>query len=798
MGKWKKEKGIVNKLKTLAILCSTLLLMASTSLLRVQATSKPNAPEFVKGEVIVGLNEVSTASLQDIAAKGGTVVKEIQALKTLVVRVADGKEDAFIQSIKVISGFKYAERNGIYQATFTPNDPSWPLQWNMPIIKANTAWDTYRGWTEVTIAIIDTGIDYNHPDLAANYKSGGHDWVNDDFDPMDDHHHGTHCAGIAAAALNNAIGVAGVAQCKLWAEKALNNNGAGSWDDLANAIVHATDMGVNVISMSLTGTTYSSTLDSACTYAWNKGVVIVAAAGNSNTNIDTTPFYPASFTTVIAVSATNSADNFDSSYSNYGNKIEVSAPGTSIYSTLPNANYGYLTGTSMACPHVAGLAALIWSYKPGMTNSQIRNALHTAVDDKGAPGKDMYYGYGRINCKKIISSPEKYQYRFQLSPFIDRVWVNVTSQPGGMLINGKANSTSPNVCYPAPVLGWGSGNSFYMTFDYRTTSGCYELGFLVGTISTRTGNLYRTFDGVTWVGPTAVTLAPFAETSEDSGPNAADAEPQAIQYVEGFNPAQTVNTGVTYTGGWYALQYTPSVSYPLKKVELMAGLGTGPFIVQLRLDNGTGYPSSTVLRQVTFNLANTVSWQGAEFATSYQVSAGTPYWIWFQPVAGSRFSSATAGTLVTHCWDNFGNGIGWDYKGASYPWMARFYREVQPRFQYRFTVSPFIDKAYVSVASQPGGMLINGLANVTVNILNYPAPILGWGSGNNFYMAFDYRTVIGSGAYELGFLVGTISTASGKLYRTIDGTSFVGPTSVTLVPFTESVDQGTKHTSATD
>jgi hypothetical protein len=153
---------------------------------------------------------------------------------------------------------------------------------------------------------------------------------------------------------------------------------------------------------------------------------------------------------------------------------------------------------------------------------------------------------------------------------------------------------------------------------------------------------------------------------------------------------------------------------------------------------------------------------------------------------------------VTHCWDNLGNGIGWDYKGASYPWMAKFYREVQPRFQYRFTVSPFIDKAYVSVTSQPGGMLINGLANVTVDIQNYPAPILGWGSGNNFYMPFDYRTVIGSGAYELGFLVGTISTASGKLYRTIDGTNFVGPTSVTLVPFTESVDQGTKHTSATD
>lgn len=786
----------MNKLKTLAILCSILLLMASTALLEVQGTSKPNASEFVKGEVIVGLNDASTASLQAITAKGGTVVREIQALKAMVVRVADGKEDEFIQSVKGIPGFKYAERNGIYKAALIPNDPGWPLQWNMPMIKANASWDTFQGWSEVTIAIVDTGIDYNHPDLAANYKGGGYDWVNNDFNPMDDNSHGTHCAGIAAAALNNAVGVAGVAQVKLWAEKVLDSSGSGYWDKIASGIIHATDMGVNVISMSLGGYGYSSLMDGACSYAWSHGVIIVAAAGNDYTNIDIYPFYPACYSTVIAVSATNSADNFDSSYSNYGNKIEVSAPGTSVYSTVPGNSYGYKTGTSMACPHVAGLAALIWSYKPGMTNSQVRDALHTAVDDKGTPGKDMYYGYGRINCAKIISSPEKYQYRFTLSGYSDRVWVNVTSKPGGTLINGKVNLTYPDAGYPAPVLGWASGDNFYMTFDYRTTPGYFELGFLVGKISTRTGSLYRTMDGATWVGPTSVTLNPFAETSEDSGPNTADAEPQAIQYVEGFNPLQTV-ASLSYQGGWYALQYTPSVSYALKKVELMAGTGTGPFVVQLRPDNGTGYPSSTVLRQVTFNMANTVSWQGAEFATSYQVSAGTPYWIVFQPVANSRASVATTGTAVTYCWDSFADGTGdWDYKGTT-SWMARFYREIQPNFQYHFTMSAFIDKVYVNVTSQPGGMLIYGLANVTANIQNYPAPVLGWGAGNSFYMAFDYRTVIGSGAFELGLLVGTISTASGNIYRTYDGTSVIGPTSLTLVPFTQSVDEKTKLTSAT-
>jgi len=800
-----KEKGEKKKLKIAKItvcFCTTALIlvcMFSSLSMTVEAKSQP--AEYVPGEVIIGLKDVSIAEFRPvISGLGAAIKREITGLNTIVIRVALGAEDSLMQSMRGRPEVAFVERNGIYKATFVPNDTNWPLQWNMPMIKADKAWDTHRGSSEVVIAIIDSGIDYNHPDLAANYKSGGYDWVNNDFDPVDDNSHGTHCAGIAAAVLNNALGVAGLAQVKVWTEKVLGSTGSGSWDDAASGIIHATDKGVNVISMSMGGYGYSSLVDSACTYAWNHGVVLVAAAGNDYLNLNTYPFYPACFSTVIAVSATNSADNFDSSYSNYGSKIEVSAPGTSIYSTILGNIYGYKTGTSMATPHVAGLAALIWSYKPQLTNLGLRNALDTAVDDKGAVGRDIYYGYGRINCQKIISSPEKYQYRFQVSPFIDRVWVNVTSKPGGTLINGKINLTSPSVGYPGPVLGWASGDNFYMTFDYRTAPGYYELGFLVGKISTASGNLYRTMDGKTWVGPTAVTLTSFAEAIDDSEHliATADIEPTAIQYVEGLNPAQTLSTSYTYAGGWYALQYTPSISYPLKKIELMAGLGTGPFFVQLRLDNGTGYPSSTVLRQATFTMANSVSWQGKEFDTSYQVIAGTPYWIVFQPVNGSRASIATGGTLVTQCWDNFGDGTGdWDSKSTTYPWMARFYREIQPRFQYHFTVSPFVDKAYVNVTSQSGGSLIYGLANVTSNTQNYPAPILGWASGNNFYMVFDYRTVIGSGAFELGFLVGTVSTASGNLYRTTEGTPVIGPTAVTLVAFAENANEKTKLTSAT-
>lgn len=782
----------MNKKKIALCFCTIAIMLfcALSPLTNVEASAKQS--RYVPGEVIIGLKDSSIATFRPvISGMSATIKREIGQLNAVVVRVTPGTEEKFMQSVREMPQVAYVERNGIGEAAFTPNDTNWALLWNMPIIKADKAWDTYRGWNEVTIAILDTGIDYTHDDLIANYKAGGYDWVNDDNNPMDDHSHGTHCAGIAAATLNNALGVAGVAQCRIWAEKILSSTGSGAVDDLTSGILHATDHGVNVISMSLQNYPYSVTTENAINYAYGKGVILVAAAGNAAKNIDVSPSYPASYTNVIAVSATKSPDTFDSAYSNYGNKIEVSAPGTSVYSTVPTDSYAYMTGTSMACPHVAGLAALIWSYKPQMTNGEVRNALHTAVDDKGAVGKDIYYGYGRINCRKIIGSPEKYQYKFALSGFTDRVYVNVTAQSGGTLINGKVNVTGgPHVCYPAPVLGWASGDDFQMVFDYRTTSGCYELGLLVGKISTRSGKLYRTNDGKTWVGPTSVTLSTFAEAenSELLPASAIAGELAAIQYVEGLNPAGTVEAARTYDAQEFGIRYVPTVSYPLKKVELMAGGGSGLFTVQLRTESA-GNPSSNVLKQVTFTMSNTMSWQGVEFDTSVPVTAGTPYWIVLTPVPGSRTSTATSGTAITHVWDYYNTGPGWEGSITSFYWMARFYREVQPKFQYRFTMSGFIDRLYVNITAQPGFTLIYGLVNLTSYNRCYPAPILGWSAGGKFIMAFDYRTSIGSGCFELGLLTGTVSPAAGKLYRTQDGIKWVGPTSVTLSTFAEASDE---------
>jgi thermitase len=741
----------------------------------------------VPGEVIVGFEQVSiSAGTKAAEHLGGQIIKQISVLNAVVVKV-QGNEDDFIKNISKISGVRFAERNGIGEAAFTPDDTYWSRLWNMRIIKADVAWDTYRGSIGMgkvfVIAILDTGVDYMHHDLAANYMSGGYDWANNDWDPMDDNSHGTHCAGIAAAVMNNALGVAGVAQCKIWAEKILDSGGYGDVADLASGIVHAATHGVDIISMSLQHYPYSTLVENAVNFAYNNGVLLVGAAGNDHKNIDTDPSYPASYTNVMAVSATKNDDTFDSSYSNYGNKIEVSAPGTNVYSTVLSDGYSYKTGTSMACPLVAGFASLLWSYKPFLTNTQVRAALQAAVDDKGTPGKDIYYGYGRINCLKAISSPEKWQYGFRLAPYADQVWMNAASQPGGILINGKVNLTSPFPVYPAPVLGWASGDNIEMAIDWRTVPGSYEFGLLAGKISTGTGTLYRTQDGTSWTS-VSVTFAPLTAKSvgdESVGSvSAAMGGTAAIQYVEGLNPTQPVGS-LTTPVQEIAIRYVPTVSYQLKKVELMTGLVKGPVTIQLRPDNGIGGPSNTVLRQVTFTMSSTVSWQGAEFATSYPVAAGTPYWIVYNVLPGQRSPVATTGTPVTAAWDYYSTGYGWDGQITMYPCMAKFYREVQPNFQYHYTVSPFNFQYYINIISQPAGMLIYGVANVTLNHPAFPAPILGWIIGNGFFMPFDFRTSPASS--DLGFIVGTISPTTGKIYATYDGTAWSGPATVNLVSF---------------
>jgi subtilisin family serine protease len=243
------------------------------------------------------------------------------------------------------------------------------------------------------LAILDTGIDSRHPDLSANCK-GGYDFANDDSYPMDDNGHGTHCAGIVAAA-DNDEGVVGVApEAHLYAVKVLNSGGSGYWSDVIAGIQWSVNNSMEVISMSFGGG-YSESMEAACDAAYNAGIVVVASAGNSGNppgkgdNVG----YPAGYSSVIAVAATDSSDN-RARWSSTGPAVELAAPGVSIYSTYLGGGYATMSGTSMACPHVAGTAALVIASSGG----DVRQCLQATADDLGVAGRDDLYGYGLVDA----------------------------------------------------------------------------------------------------------------------------------------------------------------------------------------------------------------------------------------------------------------------------------------------------------------------------------------------------------------------------------------------------------------
>ena len=273
--------------------------------------------------------------------------------------------------------------------------------WGINKIEAPTAWGTSRG-AGVHVAILDTGIDYDHPDLDNNIDGGVYfvgllkDGSTDPLDWDDVRGHGTHCAGTVAAE-DNTIGVVGVApDARLHAVQVLNDTGTGSTSDVVQGIEWCVDNNIDVASMSFSGDSTTS-MQNACNAANSAGVLLVAAAGNDGSTVK----YPAAYSSVIAVSATDASDVI-AGFSNIGPQIELAAPGVGVLSTVPGGIYQTKSGTSMACPHVSGVAALVIA--AGITD--VRNQLQITAVDLGAPGKDNYYGYGRVNAAAAVEPVE--------------------------------------------------------------------------------------------------------------------------------------------------------------------------------------------------------------------------------------------------------------------------------------------------------------------------------------------------------------------------------------------------------
>ncbi|MFX1344020.1 MAG: S8 family serine peptidase [Promethearchaeota archaeon] len=358
-----------------------------------------------KMEFILKRNSIELSSqVRELISKFNVeIYQEIPYFNASTIYISIEDIDEFMLESKAISGIAFVEPNFYMEIDFEPNDEHYAdYQWDLPLIGMESAWEYEIGSHDVIVAVVDTGIDYTHPDLSANYLSLGYDWVNNDNDPNDDHYHGTHCAGTIAAIINNAIGIAGMANVSVFAEKSFNSIGSGSTSDSSSAIMHAVDMGADIISCSWGGTSYSSTLVEAIEYATENDVIVIAAAGNSNSN---SLHYPAAYPGVVAVSATDEND-IKASFSNYGDWIDVAAPGVDIASTVPyeikGGYYMLASGTSMAAPHVSGLAALLMSAFPTYSANQIETLIYDSALDLGDAGFDDYYGHGRIDATNIF------------------------------------------------------------------------------------------------------------------------------------------------------------------------------------------------------------------------------------------------------------------------------------------------------------------------------------------------------------------------------------------------------------
>ena len=375
--------------------------------------------EFVPGRLVVKFrSDFPLAQRQaQLAAEGLAPGAHLPLLDVELVEVPVGQELALAKQLERDPAVLYAEPDYFAYAIATvPNDTYYAsYQWNMSHIGLETAWDTTTGSSSIIIAIADTGVDSTHPDLSSKVVAG-YDFINNDSDPGDDEGHGTHVAGIAAAETNNNNGVAGVSWgSKIMPIKVLDSDGLGSYLQIASGIRWAADNGADIINLSVGGASPSFILEDAVNYAYSAGCLLVAAAGNESGPI----LYPAAYDDyVMAVGAVGHEDEH-ASYSNTGYSLDVAAPGgnptdssdsdpnhwiASTYWQGSGYSYAMIVGTSQACPHVAGLAALVWSVNTALTNDGVQSIIETTAVDLGSPGWDETFGWGRINAAAAVAA----------------------------------------------------------------------------------------------------------------------------------------------------------------------------------------------------------------------------------------------------------------------------------------------------------------------------------------------------------------------------------------------------------
>jgi thermitase len=461
------------------------------------AFGQPKAGDPVLGQLLVQTRMGASPSqvARALASNGANVQKQIPQIRVHVLRVPEPAIDRVQQALSSTGLFTFVERDRIARVVATPNDPDFASEWHLNKIQASSAWNVTTGSPSVTIAFADSGVDPTHEDLASKLVPGWN-FLNGSTNTADVAGHGTATAGSAAAATNNGIGVSALG----WSNTIMplliaDASGNVLYSNMASAITYAADHGVRIINMSLAGPTDLSTLESAVSYAWNKGTVLFASAGNYSTS---TPYYPAACTNAVAVSATDPNDNL-SSYSNFGNWIDLSAPGDSILTTNNGGGYGYWSGTSFSSPIAASVAALVLSVRPSLSASALVTLLEQNSDDLGAPGYDTSFGWGRVNAYKAVTAAANI--------IVDTIppVVSITSPIAGatvagtLAVAGSATDTTDGV---AKI-------EFYVDNQLMSSTALSPFSFSWSTTSVPNGNhtlMVKAYDAASNVGQASVSV----------------------------------------------------------------------------------------------------------------------------------------------------------------------------------------------------------------------------------------------------------------------------------------------------
>jgi len=386
--------------------------------------------EYASDRIVVKfkpmLSEQAAAAV--VQATDSQIIKKISQFNIFIIKTPqETPVEEMLYTFQRNPDVEYAELDYKTRITVTPNDilfeyqyslsnqgqaigiPGSPQGKNSADIKATAGWEETKGLEDVIIAIVDTGVDLKHPDLINKLYSDGYDFVNDDDEADDDHGHGTHVAGIAAAETDNNEGIAGVAwNCKILPVKVMDAQGEGYYSWMISGIDYAVQQGAEVINLSLGGDVDSANLKNILKAAYENDVIVVASAGNDNNPV----LYPAAYDEYCLAVAASDYDDLRPDWSNFGPEVDVAAPGVRILSCVPtwfwgpaSLPYAFSTGTSMAAPHAAGLAALLKGIKTWLSPSDIMNIIRYTSDDINQgehPGKDDYIGYGRINMEKAL------------------------------------------------------------------------------------------------------------------------------------------------------------------------------------------------------------------------------------------------------------------------------------------------------------------------------------------------------------------------------------------------------------